>query len=88
MFVLLEILLVATLALVVARTVGPPWRGRLFNVFKAWVTVRAFWLLLTHPVKMEDGSQVVAGRLVLDTLANPVPVELDGDLQKPAVAAE
>jgi len=68
MKILLEILFVALLALAVWRLVAPPWRGRLLNVLKAWVTVRAFWILLAHPVTMEDGSKVAAGRLVLDTL--------------------
>ena len=68
--ILLEILAVAILAILTAKLVPQPWRGRLLNVFKAWVTVRAFWLLLAHPVTLEDGSKVAAGRLVLDTLAN------------------
>lgn len=68
MTTLLEILAVAVLALVVARSAAEPWRGRILNLLKGWVTIRAFWLLLTHPVTMEDGSKVAAGRLVLDTL--------------------
>jgi arylsulfatase A-like enzyme/uncharacterized membrane protein YbhN (UPF0104 family) len=70
MLVLLEIAAVAAFALLVWKLVPQPWRGRIFNILKAWVTVRAFWLLLAHPVTMEDGSRVVAGRLVLDTLQN------------------
>jgi len=68
--VLLGILCIAILALMTARRVEPPWRGRILNLLKLVVTVAAFWLLLSHPVTMEDGSKVVAGRLVLDTLAN------------------
>jgi uncharacterized protein (TIRG00374 family) len=68
MKVLLEILAVAALALGVARTLAPPWRSRALDALKAWVTLRAFWLLLAHPVALEDGTKVLAGRLVLDTL--------------------
>jgi len=68
MSVLLEILLVALIAIGVARFTAEPWRGRGLNLLKLWVTVRAFWLLLTHPVSLEDGTRVIAGRLVLDTL--------------------
>jgi hypothetical protein len=31
--------------------------GRALSVLKAWFTVRVFWLLLAHPVKLEDGSR-------------------------------
>ena len=68
-FLLLEILAVAVLALLTLRLVPQPWRGRLLNLLKLWVTVRVFWLLLTHPVRLEDGTRVLAYRLVLDTLA-------------------
>jgi arylsulfatase A-like enzyme/uncharacterized membrane protein YbhN (UPF0104 family) len=68
MTILLEILCVALAALAVARLAAEPWRGRLLNVAKAWVTIRAFWLLLMHPVAMEDGSRVVAWELILETL--------------------
>ncbi|MFQ5415466.1 MAG: sulfatase-like hydrolase/transferase [Myxococcota bacterium] len=70
MLVLLEIFAVAVAALLVGRLVAQPWRGRSLNVLKAWVTVRAFWLLLAHPVTMEDGNRVVAGRLVMNTLGD------------------
>ena len=52
--VLLEILCVAVLALLVARFVAQPARGLILNVFKAWVTIRAFWLILAHPVTLDD----------------------------------
>jgi hypothetical protein len=66
--VLLEILCIAVVALLAARFAPEPWRGRLLNVLKLWVTVRAFWLLLAHPVTLQDGSREAAGRLVLETL--------------------
>jgi arylsulfatase A-like enzyme/uncharacterized membrane protein YbhN (UPF0104 family) len=69
MLILLEILTVAIFAILVARLAPEPWRGRILNGLKAWVTIRAFWLLFTHPVTMEDGTQVAAGRLVLDTVS-------------------
>jgi uncharacterized protein (TIRG00374 family) len=68
MKILAEILLVALAALAVARFTAQPWRGRLLNVLKAWVTVRAFWLLLMHPVALADGSRIAAWRLIRDTL--------------------
>jgi arylsulfatase A-like enzyme/uncharacterized membrane protein YbhN (UPF0104 family) len=68
MTILLEITLVAVLAVLAARLAPEPWRGRALNALKAWVTVRVFWLLLAHPVTLQDGTRVVAGRLVLDTL--------------------
>ncbi|MBW2395215.1 MAG: sulfatase-like hydrolase/transferase [Deltaproteobacteria bacterium] len=73
MTVLLEILFVALLAIAVARLAPEPWRGRALNLLKAWVTIRVFWLLFAHPVKMEDGSHVVALQLIWDTLANIDP---------------
>jgi arylsulfatase A-like enzyme/uncharacterized membrane protein YbhN (UPF0104 family) len=68
-FLLLEILAVAVLALLISRLAAQPWRGRLLNLLKLWVTVRVFWLLLLHPVRLEDGTSVLAYRLVLDTLS-------------------
>src|SRR5512134_381336 len=68
MILLVEILGIAVVALLVARLVPAPWRSRLLDALKLWVTIRVFWLLLAHPVKLEDGSQVVAARLVMDTL--------------------
>jgi arylsulfatase A-like enzyme len=73
MLVLLEILLIALVAVAVARLAAEPWRGRALNGLKFWVTIRAFWLLLSHPVTLEDGSQVAAGRLVLQTLEGLEP---------------
>ena len=63
MFILLEILLVAVVALLVARLAAEPWRGRALNAIKLWVTIRAFWLLLTHPVTLEDVKGLRSGRL-------------------------
>lgn len=68
MKVLVEILLIAVLWLLVRRFAPERLRGPIVNALKAWVTVRAFWLLLEHPVKLEDGSRVVAWRLILDHL--------------------
>jgi arylsulfatase A-like enzyme/uncharacterized membrane protein YbhN (UPF0104 family) len=68
-FLLLEIFAVALLALLTARLMPQPWRGRVLNALKLWLTIRVFWLLLLHPVKVEDGSRVPAWRLVADTLA-------------------
>ena len=48
MSILFEILFVAILAILVARLTPQPWRGRLLNLFKGYVTIRAFWLLFTH----------------------------------------
>jgi arylsulfatase A-like enzyme/uncharacterized membrane protein YbhN (UPF0104 family) len=68
LIVLLEIFSIALLALIVARFVPQPWRGRLLNVIKFGVTIWAFRLLLWHPVTLEDGSKEVAWRLVLNSL--------------------
>ena len=80
MLILLEILTVAILAILVSRFAPQPWRGRILNVLKAWVTVRAFWLLLDHQVKMDpdqietlhlagqvpkDATHVAAWRLIV-----------------------
>ena len=59
MLILLEIALVAAAALAIARAVPRPWRGRLLDLLKAWVTLRAFWLLLGHQVAM-DPAQIEA----------------------------
>ncbi|MCA9509895.1 MAG: sulfatase-like hydrolase/transferase [Myxococcales bacterium] len=64
------ILAIAIAWLLSNRFAKDPWRGRLSTVCKAAITAGAFYILLSHPVKMEDGSRVVAGRLVLDTLAS------------------
>ncbi len=68
MILLIEILGVAVAALLVARLAPDPWRSRLLDALKLWVTIRVFWLLLAHPVKLEDGSRAAAARLVMDTL--------------------
>jgi arylsulfatase A-like enzyme/uncharacterized membrane protein YbhN (UPF0104 family) len=80
MLILLEILMVAVLAILVSRFAPQPWRGRILNVLKAWVTVRAFWLLLDHQVAMDpdqietlhlagqvpkDATHVAAWRLIV-----------------------
>ncbi len=68
MWILAEFLLLALLALAVLRFARPPWRGHLLNLLKAWFTVRAFWLLLAHPVQLESGARVAAWRVILDTV--------------------
>ena len=68
MWILAELLLLALLALGVVRFARPPWRGQLLNGLKAWFTVRAFWLLLAHPVQLENGARVAAWRVILDTV--------------------
>ena len=68
MQILLEIFAVAVGAVLMAKLVAPPTRNRVLGGLKAWVTLRAFWLILTHPVSMPEGGQEVALRLVLDTL--------------------
>ena len=70
MLILLEVFLLAVTAIAISRLAPEPWRGRLLSFLKAWFTVRAFWLLLSHPIAMEDGTKVVAWRLIADQLAN------------------
>ena len=65
---LLEILCYALAAGLLSRFGKEPWKGRALTTLKAWFTVRVFWLLFAHPVKLEDGSRVVALRLIADTL--------------------
>ena len=57
---LLEVLFYAVSAVVLSRFGREPWKGRALGLLKAWFTVRVFWLLLAHPVKLEDGSREVA----------------------------
>ena len=70
MLILLEIFCVAVLALLTARLVPQPLRGRIMNVFKLYLTVRMVWLLLAWPMKMEDGSIAPAWALVFDVIQN------------------
>jgi uncharacterized protein (TIRG00374 family) len=56
MTILLEIFAIALFAVAVSRVAPEPWRGRILNVLKAWVTVRAFWLLLDHQVKVDPAQ--------------------------------
>ncbi len=65
---LLEVLCYATAAVLLSRFGREPWKGRALSVLKAWFTVRVFWLLLAHPVKLEDGSREPALQLIWDTL--------------------
>ena len=68
MKILAELLLVGVLWLLVSRFAPKSIRGGIINVLKAWITVRAFWLLLEHPVRLADGTTVVAWELILDEL--------------------
>ena len=70
MSILLEIFVVAILALLTARLVPQPLRGRIMNVFKLYLTVRMVWLLLAWPMRMENGSSAPAWTLVLDVIQN------------------
>ena len=73
MTILLEIASIALLAILVSRFAPDNLRGKILNVLKAWITVRAFWLLLTHPVQLEGGEYVIAWKLIQQTLANIDP---------------
>ncbi len=66
---LLEILCYALAAVLLSRFGREPWKSRGTSALKAWFTLRVFWLLFAHPVKLEDGSHVVALRLIADTLS-------------------
>ena len=68
MFILLEVLVLAASALLVSKFAPEPWRSRILSVLKAYFTVRAFWLLLSHPIAMEDGTKVIAWKLIADQL--------------------
>ena len=65
---LLEVFVYAALAVLLSRFGREPWKGRALSVLKAWFTVRVFWLLLAHPVKLEDGSREPALKLIWETL--------------------
>jgi len=66
--IVLELIAVALLALAAGRLAPPPWRARLFNVLKLYLTVRMVWLLLAWPMTTETDQVVPAWRLVLDVL--------------------
>ena len=61
----LQMILVVVAAIATSAFVkSQPMRGRLFNLYKGWATIVLFYMLLTHQVTLEDGSRVMAGRLV------------------------
>ncbi|MDX1649042.1 MAG: lysylphosphatidylglycerol synthase domain-containing protein, partial [Myxococcota bacterium] len=68
MKILLEIVIVALAALTVARLAAEPWRGRLMNLLKGYLTVRMVWVLLEWPVESQAGATIPAWQLVLDVL--------------------
>ena len=72
--ILLEILCVALLAVAVARLAPEPWRGRILNVLKGWVTLRIFWVLLQHQVRL-DPAQIEALHLGDEVPAGATHVE-------------
>jgi arylsulfatase A-like enzyme/uncharacterized membrane protein YbhN (UPF0104 family) len=65
----IQILGIAILAIVAFRMPTGQARSRTFTALKAWVTVLAFWMLLSHPVEVEPGKRVVALQLIFDQLA-------------------
>ncbi|MFP6640354.1 MAG: lysylphosphatidylglycerol synthase transmembrane domain-containing protein, partial [Myxococcota bacterium] len=70
MAILLELVCVAVAAFLVGRLAKDPWRGRLFNVLKLYLTVRMVWLLLLWPVADGSGVRVPAWNLMVDLLAS------------------
>jgi len=70
MTTLLAVIAIAFAWLLSNRFAPESVRGILSNVFKATLTFAAFYLLLTHQVKLEDGSSKAAGTLVYETLEN------------------
>jgi arylsulfatase A-like enzyme/uncharacterized membrane protein YbhN (UPF0104 family) len=71
--IILEILVVAIVALLVGRFAPPTWRGRFFNFLKLYLTVRMVWLLLAWPMKTEGGQVVPAYQLVADVFRHIDP---------------
>ena len=67
---ILEVLLVAIVALVASRVLAQPWKGRFFNALKLYLTVRMVWVLATWPISTEDGGVQPAWQLVLDVIRN------------------
>ncbi len=63
-----ELLVIGVAWLLAGRWIGEPWRGRVQNTLKAWLTVRIFWLLFAHEVKDTDGTLVPTGTLILRAL--------------------
>jgi len=63
-----ELLAVGAAALLARRLLREPWRRRIQNLLKAWLTVRIFWLLFAHEVMDTDGMPVATGTLIWRTL--------------------
>ena len=68
-----QILGIAILAIIGFRMPQGQNRSRVFTVVKAWVTVLAFWMLLSHPIEVEPGKKVVALQLIRDQLTRIDP---------------
>ncbi|MCS5636682.1 MAG: lysylphosphatidylglycerol synthase domain-containing protein, partial [Myxococcota bacterium] len=66
MTILLEILGVAIAALLVGRMTTDPWRGRLFNLIKVFLTVEMVRWLLIMPFDDGTGTRAPAWQLILD----------------------
>ncbi len=70
MSLILELLLYAIAAFAVSRVVQQPWRARIYNALKIWLTVRMVWVLAVWPITSESGGVVPAWQLVVDVLRN------------------
>jgi len=70
MAIILELICVALAALVIGRVTKDPWRSRLFNVLKVYLTVRMVWLLLLWPVDDGSGERVPAWNMMVDLLSS------------------
>jgi len=68
MWILIELVAVAALALLARRFLAEPWRGRFFNLLKLYLTVRMVWLLLLWPVTDAEGGRVPAWNMMVDQL--------------------
>ena len=68
MMILLEILGVAIAALLIGRLARDPWRTRLFNFLKVYLTVEMVRWLLIMPFDDGTGTRAPAWRLILDQL--------------------
>ena len=71
MAILLELICVGIIALLAGRLAKDPWRGRLLNLLKIYLTGSVLWHLLSWPVKVEEtGLTAPAWRLMADLLSS------------------